>query len=319
MLYVAYNTMRSGHCVVMLATSQDGGQSWSRARELAPGRETTVAKYFPILAVNGSGVLGLLWRGRTDLSPGCWFFSTSRDRIKIDATVQLSACNKQDSIQQQLSDDLATLIEQSKPGHPTLIQVLTLRDYLTRVAMTATEDDMFHPVWSAMTNGRSELRTARIDVSRCGLHVGGSHQPGLIDVTGSIAILYGGAQRIDHETKEVVIDLSFQNRSKVAMHGPLFLRFESLDSNFGEVEVRGHSRSAVSRAGYLEVSSSMAAGGLAPGQITGPYPLALRFIHTRRRGTDQYLIAKLKVRIYCQQELASDRRGSGSLATLPSS
>ncbi|MHB8527255.1 MAG: sialidase family protein [Candidatus Acidiferrales bacterium] len=162
LLYAAYNTALSGHCAVMLASSPDEGKTWSRPHELSDPAVLNRSMYFPTLAVNDGGIIGLLWRGNPNGSPDCWFFSTSSDGIRLDHTVSLSHCGEDDSLNGQFSAYLATVVHQPASGQSVSVRLVTLRDYLTRVGFVATPEGVFHPLWSAREAGNSELRTARI-------------------------------------------------------------------------------------------------------------------------------------------------------------
>ena len=115
LLYVAFNSVRAGQCTIVISTSNDGGRTWSAPHEVQGGGRQYRSMYFPIMVVNGGGILGLLWRGRADLSPGCWYFSTSRDIYKVDESVELSRCSEGNPLKQQSSQYLATLIAMLEP------------------------------------------------------------------------------------------------------------------------------------------------------------------------------------------------------------
>lgn len=94
LLYAAYNTALPGRCAVMLVSSHDGGNSWSQPHELSDRAVPNRSMYFPTLAVNKDGIIGLLWRGKPEGSPDCWFFSTSSDGLILDYSVSLSPAVK---------------------------------------------------------------------------------------------------------------------------------------------------------------------------------------------------------------------------------
>lgn len=306
-LYVAFNSVRAGHCSVIISKSSDGGRNWSPAYELKGGSESHASKYFPILAVSENGVLGLQWRGRADLSPGCWYFSSSRDALKIDASVLLSPCSEKNSIKQQSSEYLATLINSSEAGRPITVQILTLRDYLTRAAITATPDGVFHPAWVTSMNGNSELRTGRIRIARSRSRSALPGLPKLSEVTDKITILYAEGQRIDQLTGTVAINLAFQNHSAASLHGPLYLEVESTDSDFGAIRIASGPGRRVPDTDYFEISGLGKV--LAPGQRTPTYDLSFRFTCTWHHPVKQYVLAKVTIRLFCEQNSVSGNTG----------
>lgn len=303
LLYVVFNSVRAGRCSLMISKSADGGGSWSSAHELRAGAESHSAKYFPILAVNEDGVLGLQWRGRADLSPGCWYFSSSHDGLNLDSSVVLSPCTEKDSIKEQSTEYLATLINQPGTGRPITVQILTLRDYLTKAAIVATPDGVFHPVWVESGNGNSELRTARIGTSPSHSRSETLRLPTLSDVTDKMAILYAGEQWIDQVTRKVALHVAFQNHGAVNLEGPLYLRVESIDSDFGEIKMETHAGRRVGDTGYFEIAGPDTV--LAPGQQTPSYDISFRFTRTWRHPLNQYAIAKVTIRLFSEQYSSS--------------
>jgi hypothetical protein len=303
LLYVAFNSVRAGRCSLMISKSNDGGRSWSPSHELRAGAESHSSKYFPVLAVTEEGVLGLQWRDRADLSPGCWYFSSSHDGLKIDSSVLLSPCSEKDSIKEQSTEYLATLINQPGTGGPITVQILTLRDYLTKVAITATPDGVFHPVWVESRNGNSELRTRRICISPSHSRSETLRVPTLSEVTDKMTILYAGEQRIDQVTGTVALNVAFQNHGAANLEGPLYLKVESMDSDFGEIKMASHPGGRVGDTGYFEIAGSDTV--LAPGQRTPPYDISFRFTRTWRHPLKQYTIAEVMIRLFCEQRSSS--------------
>jgi hypothetical protein len=296
-LYLAYNTLKNGRCALMLRFSGDGGRSWSKARELVDGTDRPPARYFPILAVNNAGTLGLMWRGRADLTPGCWFFSTSHDAIRIDATVPLAPCAPSGSVGQQSSQFLATLTEQASSGQPALLRVLTLRDYLTRVSFAASTDGAFHPVWSQVSNEGSELRSVQIRPAGHHDDTQSGDLPKFKDVTDQVAILFAGQQRLDHVADRLTVDLAVENRGPAALRGHLFLQLEDVKSDFGEVEIGNSHGRPLSSTRYLDLTPYLPREGLKPGHATAPYPLVFHYLRTTQVLPGRAVLGEVKIRV----------------------
>ena len=301
-LYVAYNDVAPGYCAVMLAKSGDKGQTWSPPHELQLAGESHSAMYFPVLAVNQDGVLGLLWRGKPERSPDCWFFSTSRDGLTLDNTIPLSRCVSGESLDAQSSAYLTTVISQSKEGHPVSVDMLTFRDYLTRVGIATSLDGAFHPIWSTLGDGPGELRTARIRIGDTSQSrkIETVHTPALADVTDKIAVLYGGKQRLDHETRTVMIDLSFRNISRTPIEGPLFLMVEGASSDFGRLELVNRAPPTLLGAEYLDLSAALHHSSLAPNDKTSAYQLTFRFSTENSALLRRYFVLRVKLRFFCR-------------------
>lgn len=299
-LYAAYNDATSGHCAIMLTRSDDGGRTWSPAHELSAPGATRFSGYFPLLGVNPDGVVGLLWRGRPEKSPDCWYFSISRDGLGLDETLPLSNCAN-DSFKNQSSGYLATVVKQPQAGQPASIQMMTFRNRLLRIGFAVTPDGVFHPLWSVSGSGAGELRTASISVGQRSQSA--PTQPTLdaklADVTDKIIVLYGGEQRLDHETNSVMVDLAFRNNSHVSLSGPIYVQVENMSSDFGRMELRRSSPVLPLGRDYIDLSSSLPSGSLAPGETTTPYPVTFRLLDANHASDEKSTILRLKVRLFC--------------------
>jgi len=302
-LYAAYNDAVRGRCAIMLTHSQDGGQTWSTPQELSGSEAVSSSRYFPLLAVNEAGVLGLLWRGNPGRSPGCWYFSISRDGLKLNDTVPLSPCRREDSLRDQSSAYLATIINQADAHEAASVQVLSFRDRLLKAGITASPDGVFHPLWSALGDGDGELRTARITIGQPSPSVPSQPIRGsaLEDVTDKFTVLYGGEQRIDHETKSLMLDISFRNRSSVSIPVPLYLTIGSAASDFGDIKLINSVPRAFLWPDNLDFSPPMRTGALAPGETTAPYHLVFHFADENHSRVRKNILLEMKVRLFSQE------------------
>lgn len=303
LLYVAYGDDTSGHCAVMLSESADEGRTWSVPRELQPPPGIRSAMYFPVVAANHDGVLGLLWRGTAEKSPACWFFSISRDGLKLDDTVCLSGCSSVDSLDSQSSAYLATFISQPRNGQPASVELLTLRDYLTRVGITAAPDGAFHPVWSTLGDGFGELRTAqiRVDAQSQLATTRPAQESALRDVTDNITVVYGGEQRLDHETNSVTLAISFRNDGPVPIPFPLYLQVYRATSEFGDPELMNPEMVTSPGSDYVKLSNVPGNIPLAPGATSNAYPLVFHFTRQTHGPRSRYFILRLQARVFCKQ------------------
>jgi hypothetical protein len=297
-LYVAYNDVVSGRCSLMLASSSNGGQSWDPAHELSIDGSSQVPRYFPILAVNPDGVLGVLWRGKREYTPDCWYFSISRDGLRLEETVSLSPCAKLDSLEQQSSGYLATMTRQPTASGPASVEILSFRDFQSRVGIAASPDGVLHPLWSTTGDGFGELRTARIQIAE----MLRDHGPptvsasSLLEVTDRVDVLYGGGQRLDRETKSVTVDICVRNHSSDFIRAPLYFRIEDASSDFGEISLVPQ---IATYAAYLRIPPPPGGVPLAPGASTSPFHLTFGFHGEMHPSERRFVILKMKVRIFC--------------------
>jgi hypothetical protein len=300
-LFVAYNDFTRGHCAVMLANSGDGGRTWSPAQELRLSAESHSSMYFPVLAVNQDGVIGLLWSGKSEGSPDCWHFSISSDGRNLEDTVSLSGCGDSASLKQQSSAYLATIISQAKGGQAASVELLTFRDYLTRVAIAATSDGVFHPLWSTVGDGVGELRTARVRFCEALQSDAKPPQsPVLKDVTDKITVLYGGEQRLDHESNSVMLDLSFRNDGLTTMRGPFYVKLNAVTSDYGKIELVTPGPSCLDTE-YVEITCHMKIGSLAPGETTPPCQLRFQFKNEDSVVSNRYTVLRIQLRLFVRE------------------
>ena len=300
-LYIAYNDLLSQRCVVMLTSSSDGGNTWTVPHILQASGNMDATMYFPILAVNRDGVLGILWRGRPQRSPDCWFFSSSHDGLQIEQTELLSYCVEDASFATQSSAYLTTIIAPPLPGGPVSVEMLTFRDYLTRVGISASQDGSFHPVWSTLGDGHGELRTASVRLDQAPDKPRGRTSPdsALIDITDNLAVLYGGMQRVDHATNTVVLDLAIRNKGPVPLHGPMYLDMQRVHSDFGNLEVLNPAAQAGRN--FVDISSVLDHSVLHSG-ATVHYQLKLRLRDENLAMANRYFVMQLQLRFYSQHE-----------------
>jgi hypothetical protein len=245
----------------------------------------------------------VLWRGKPEKSPDCWYFSISRDGLDLDDTLSLSSCSN-DSFKNESSRYLATVIQQPGADQPASIQLRTFRNRLLRIGFTSTPDGTFHPLWSVSSSGAGELRTANVSFGRRSPSALAQRvlEAELADVTDKITVLYGGEQRLDHETNSVMVDLSIRNNSHVPLSAPIYLRVERASSDFGRIELRNSSPVLALGRDYMDLSSSLRGGSLAPGETTAPYHITLHLSDEHRPRYGKSSVLAMKVRLFCHKK-----------------
>jgi hypothetical protein len=120
-------------------------------------------------------------------------------------------------------------------------------------------------------------------------------------VTDKITVLYGGEQRLDHESNSAIIELSIRNNGSEPIKGPLYLKVENPTSDFGTIEFVNPGPLTSLGADYSDVSSYLRNGSLAPGETTSPYRLTFHFTNENAAVGNRYLILRLNLRIFCRQ------------------
>ena len=300
LLYVAFNDVSSGHCALMLARSKDQGKTWSEPLEFSMRDKSGASMYFPILAVNRGGTIGLLWRGKPQYSPDCWYFSAFQFGASSEDTLTLAPCENLESLSRQTSAYLMTHIRQPEAAQPAFVDLVSFRDGMLRVGMIATPDGVFHPIWPSLGAGFGELRTASVSLERRAqlLNPPARQAPKLTEVTNKVAVLYGGEQYLDHATDSIVMRLSLRNKSTVSLEAPLYVQVEGIESDFGKIELVNAAPLTLP-AGYIDISSSVHGASLPPGDTTLPYSLTFHVVNGRNALLNRNYLAKLKLRLFC--------------------
>jgi hypothetical protein len=124
------------------------------------------------------------------------------------------------------------------------------------------------------------------------------------DVTHQISVVYGGNQAIDNDTGVVEVDLAFENRGAASFDGPLYIRLENVTSDFGELKVISGPGCRISGTDYYKVGGAP----LAPGQTTAPYRFSFRFASVYQHPSQQYLMAKLAIRVFSEVSPSLSKR-----------
>jgi hypothetical protein len=308
-LYTAYNDAPHGHCTLMVTSSRDGGRTWTPPHEPSGATGNYSRIYFPTLAINQDGIIGMLWRSKPIRSPDCWNFSTLDNALNLDRTISLSPCVPDELLKKQSSAYLATVIYPPDAANPTSIEFMTYRDYLERAEIAVTPDGAFHPVWPTMGDGSGELRTATV-------RTGDLAQPAptqavdeceLVDVTEKITVLYAGEQRLDRETDAVTLKLSLRNDGASMIQPPLFLKVLPASSDFGKTAFVNLAPVPSLGRNYVDLSSYFQSGSLATGKATSPFRLTFHISNQQpsAREIDERLrqtVLSLKLQLFsCKQ------------------
>jgi hypothetical protein len=291
-VYVAYPESRDGQCRFLLKTSADGGRTWSNGREIPQPGTKSQSFFSSAMALNESGILGLIWRDEPVAD--CWYFAASLDEGKTFTPAQsLSKCSDRETLPlsrsgMSLTTTGSVLVPSdpskpgSPPGHPVLgLQVVDHRNYVWRNtgSLTASTDGVFHPVWIEAGHGEGQLRTATVTVGasrRAETHFMPQQEKESHDISQDVAVLYGGDQHYDATSGTLTVDVVLKNRSNKLIRGPLLLKALTLSSGLGKLEI-ANARNAASGPGAIwDFGKALPSGVLQPGATSLPYSLVFR-------------------------------------------
>jgi hypothetical protein len=295
-LYFAYPSVQDKKCRLLIATSADGGKTWSKADAVYSPDATAERVYgSPSIAVNKDGTLGVLWEER--YRSGCWMFAASVDGGKsLSRAKQLGTCSGTEAKPSALTNAyLWTSIFETDPADKASEIRINLRN--TRNSggpqghgIAVTSDGSFHPVWITAGRGEGEIRTAAVRVTPADALIMAA-TGGLEEVTNKVSILYGGDQHYDASTGFLTLDVVVRNNGAEPLHGPFRLAVTSLYKDYGYMKIANANNRATGAGTVWDLDSSIPSGVLAPGATSRPFSLKFHYLidEDAPRGTDDIL------------------------------
>lgn len=293
-VYLTYPVSIGGKCDLALKTSVDGGRTWREERLMPELGVESSGVYAPAMAINNTGVLGLIWR--ENRVSDCWYFSASRDKGKTFTPARpLSRCS---TAQEELLGQASASLRMSagravNDGQPPpsssnrqdtlVLNVVDSRNAVWRNtgALTATADNVFHAVWVEKGHGEGQLRSARIIVGETYAEpsfLPQLHQGETRDVTKDVTLLYGGDQHYDTRNGTLTLDVVLKNKGRESLRGPLFMEVLALTGDLSGLEIANSCNRVVGPGATWDLSDTLSNGILAPGATTEPYSLVFRFL-----------------------------------------
>jgi hypothetical protein len=287
-VYAAYLDGSGGKCSLMLARSNDDGQTWTSSlwkEKLMPGGENAIPPEHDYnglaLARRNDGTLSLLWNDSD--KPGVWLFAISTDDGKTyDPPQQISITPAGDGRFHLSSGSLDFYVNQAREDIQTDDASMRILNHNGGVGtvhtngIAVTSDGVFHPIWTV--NG--QLYTAAIAVTK----PRDSSKPepprtvGWQYETNRVKFTYGGNQSYDKQNQTLSESLVIRNSGTDVLKGPLRLEITP-SSRVGVIYPLGVvTEGAGDNIGqYLDVSQYIPGDGLAPGASSSPIPLRFRF------------------------------------------
>ncbi len=244
-LYVAWAQNSATHIIVMLATSDNAGISWRRRRvETLDDRPRLLGLGSypgltpPAVAVNNQGTVGLFW---VDRSGRCPYFSESRNGgERFEAKVHVATCEAPPSDLNWYGHYLFAwpASEASEQGAErdegrVGVRIEMRVQSLSPTSMVSDDRGDFHPMWLALRQGGSQLRTATMTPTDR-LHTKPALPEGLVDISNSAALEFGSTQ-FDARSRTFSVDVMVVNRGADTLDGPLFLQPTRITSSLGRV------------------------------------------------------------------------------------
>jgi hypothetical protein len=109
----------------------------------------------------------------------------------------------------------------------------------------------------------------------------------------------------------VLLDISLRNVGPDPIHGPLFLKVESAISDFGKIELANPL--VVLGANYVDLSTTLHEGSLAPNEKSSAYRLAFHLLREDSASLRQFFLLRLKLRFFCRCSLDPGKKAGSEV------
>jgi hypothetical protein len=281
-IYVAWPDWRSGRSEILLISSSDKGKTWSKPIVVNDdfGRAPNEGPddFMRAIAVNSSGVVGVMWYDRRDNPDDLGYFVRFSASMDGGETFQPSV---------RVSEAPASFAESNwrisqfttGGGHPDpdtrgsnfsgALRVDIWPGHT--VGMTAAADGKFFPFWVDNRTGVGQIWAAPVSVAGRAYRNGSVELDSWTDATSKLSLQFAH-RNYDPKTRTVTVDAYLLNTSNESLHGPVRLRFVSLRSRAGTVTV-GDGQGDGAGSGAVIAWQSLPAEGLKPHSVAGPVHL----------------------------------------------
>ncbi|HEY6805439.1 MAG TPA: sialidase family protein [Pyrinomonadaceae bacterium] len=248
-LYVVWADVDAGRTQISFAYSTDKGQTWSRSKHinddktfdaLDPSRGPDDS--MPAVAVNGDGVVGVMWYDRRD----------SKDNLGWHIRFSASLDGGETFLPSVRVSEMPAIFDQNKawpiflwntvsgggsqlPGGPLTLdlqimgQLFNAGDY---GGMVADASGVFHPLWADNRTGLHQLWTSAINVSAKGVLHGSPELAQLTEITDKVSLEILSIN-YDRSTNTLTCETRLTNTSAQKLNGPFKVKFVSLTSDIG--------------------------------------------------------------------------------------
>jgi len=234
-IYVVWSDNHSGNSRVYISSSANQGKNWSEPQMVSPEAPNETSQFFPTVAVNRDGVVGVSWFDTRDSEKQDSYevyFSASLDGGKsfLEPRIVSSAPSNIYG-----EGNLLPTPVFFRNAHDQVRMSLVFQNMLQRyplggdyLNMVADASGIFHPFWPDSRDGVFEMVTARVKV--VDRAEGNASLPGLSSGQ-SVSKLLGvimDPPRYDMAKRTAEIRVRFQNVSDQPIFGPLSATLEAM-------------------------------------------------------------------------------------------
>lgn len=307
--YAVWSHMKSKKLIVLMTRSSDRGKTWSTPVVVSgnPSIDDSAADAFmPVVAVNSSGVVGILWYERSEQAGkfGYWpVFTASIDggdtflpRVKVSeapASFQipkliLSNPRPVRAFRGQLTAEIGFNGRQFSGGDTN--------------GLTAGPDGIFHALWTDNRTGIAQVWTAPVNVAGKAIE-NAFAIPGLADVTDRVTLHLTDAV-YDRERQVLAVEASLENISEGPLRAPLKIQLLSVTSRIGSIRVSNADKQTERGDSEWDLSQQLEKGLLLPRKRSQPKRIEFRLDQPLERAespTDLMRLVNFKAKVWAAE------------------
>jgi len=265
---------------LMLASSDDGGRTWTKGVPIASLQRQEREIRSPSLVIGQGGALGLLWEG--GWFSGRWLFSTIRDGKLESPPIELSrGVSKlevgQNSVSLHVAQSNTTMSGYSRIRSSITLDVFgVLNDVWRNQGLVATKDKIL-AIWSS--GNRDGMRLYSGTLTSIPLRNGkpdSNEGPAgkELDVTDQTAVLFGGIQRFDDRSGKLDVCLILRNNSSEPLHEPIKLEATDVSSSVGAISILNATNNAHGAGATWDLGGSLTGNRIPPHATSNPFCLS---------------------------------------------
>lgn len=275
-LYAVWPDQRSGRAEILLSYSSDKGTTWSKPRPVnddrafgpgTPGPDD----FMPAVAVNKSGVVGVLWNDRRDNPDGvAWWtrFAASLD----GGQTFLPSVRVSEAPAAFGRDEKWTVNAQPRSTGSSIAVNVNVHAFHFLGGdygwMAADADGAFHPFWVDNRTGVPQVWTAAVQVNAIAFRNGAPELSALEDISPRVGMEVTKTS-YDRATSVLTLDVRLRNTSSEVLQGPFKLRVVNLRPKIGDLTI-------VPGMVWTFITER-----LKPGEVTASQDLTFRFTNVR--------------------------------------
>jgi hypothetical protein len=292
--YVVWSEAHNGIARLKCSYSDDGGKVWSAPTSVGSSEHSQI-DFLPQVAVNRSGVIGVMWYRRSDkadLGYSVRFTASLDGGNTFLPSVQVSESEQgvdkgelwpvQAAVNGEFGDLFGDIAgDDHRATHNTMeLKLFRYMKHLTggeTSGLVADAAGSFHAAWVDDRTGMDQLWTTAIDVEGSLVKFGDPKLSGMRDVTHDVSLVTSSIR--NERNVDLSVTVRLRNDSPKQIEGPIALRLLSISSPVGNLEIVGSDNHEQGSGATWEVHGSVDNSVLRPGEMSKPITLNFRLSH----------------------------------------